>query len=181
MPLQLYERRVAMGRLRFALSVIDNISEWTVRIIGFVIPLIVVLIGYEVVMRYIFNQPTIWVHELSLLLWGSLFMLAGAYILLHGGHVNMDLVYARLSPRKRAIIDLVTSLLFFFFCGVLLWKGWIMASKSLAILEHSGSFWNPPVYLVKLTIPLGAFLLILQGIAKFVRDLMTTATGREFT
>jgi len=170
-----------VGRLRFSLSVIDNISEWTVMIMGFAIPLIVVLIIYEVVMRYVFNQPTIWVHELSQLLWGSLFMLVGAYILRHDGHVNMDLVYTRLSPRKRAILDLVTALIFFLFCGVLLWKGWTMASNSLAILEHSGSPWDPPIYLVKLTIPVGASLLILQGIAKFIRNTVTAATGRKIT
>jgi len=97
----------------------------------------------------------------------------------HKAHVNMDIVYARLSLRKRAILDLATSSLFFLFIVVMLWQGVILASKAVAVLEVTTTAWAPPVWPVKLMLPLAALLILLQGIVRFVRDLETAVTGRE--
>jgi TRAP-type mannitol/chloroaromatic compound transport system permease small subunit len=162
---------------RIALATIDKVSEWTGKLVSLFIPLMVVIIGFEVVARYIFNRPTIWAHELTMMFFTALVMLSGASVLRHGAHVNMDLVYSRLSPRAKGVLDMVSSILFFLFCGVLFWEGTKMALRSLSLGEHSGTFWNPPVYLIRCVIPVGALLIILQGLAKFVRDTFTVVVG----
>jgi len=166
-------------KLSFFLHVIDNISDWSGKLVSFLIVFMIGLISYEVVLRYIFNAPTIWSHETSLFLYGAYAILAGAYTLRHRWHVNMDIVYARLSQRQRAIVDLLTSALFFVFCIVLLWHGGQFALRSLQLLETTTTPWDPPLYPLKLTIPVAAFLLLLQGLAKFIRDLIIAITGKE--
>jgi TRAP-type mannitol/chloroaromatic compound transport system permease small subunit len=106
------------------------------------------------------------------MLFGTYAILGGGYILLISGHVNVDIVYSRFSVKTRAAIDIVTSLLFFLFCGMLFIYGGSLAWDSLSRFEHSQSAWNPPLYPAKLMIPLAAALLILQGITKLIRDLL---------
>lgn len=137
----------------------------------FLILLLMGMILYEVVARYVFNSPTFWAMEGGQMVFGAYFILVGGYILLHGGHVNMEVVYVRLPSRQRAILDLISSSLFFIFCGLLLWKGAQLAWTSVQIGECSQSSWAPPLYPIKLCIAIGAFLMLLQGLAKFIRDL----------
>lgn len=162
-----------MKRLIALLRVIDGISERSGKLLSFfLVPMCLVLV-YEVIMRYGFNRPTIFAYETSLFIYGAIGMLGGAYVLLHDGHVRMDAVYGRLSLRTRALIDLITVLLFFYFCALLLWQGWEMAYFSLTIKEHTGTPWSPPYYPIKLIIPIAAFLILLQGLVKFIRDLLS--------
>ncbi len=84
--------------------------------------------------------------------------------------MNVDIIYSHLSVKKKAALDVFTSILFFLFCGLLLYFGSAMAFESLTTLEHSQSAWDPPIYPVKLMIPLGAFLIILQGLSKLLLD-----------
>ena len=105
-------------------------------------------------------------------------MLGGGYVFLHEGHVRLDALYERFTPRVKAILDLITFIFFFIFCGVLIWKGWLMGWDSLMMLERTQSAFAPPLYPIKLVIPVGAGLLILQGLAKFIRDL-SIATMRN--
>lgn len=159
--------------------VIDVISEWSGKLVSFLILPLIIFIVYDVVMRYVFNAPTDWAHEVSYFMFGALWVIGGAFALRFGAHVKMEVIYERLPLKVRAILDLITAPLFFAFLGVLLWTGWELAWSSVLRLEHSNSFWSPPVYPVKLIIPLGAFLFLLQGIVKFIRDLITATTGRE--
>jgi len=85
----------------------------------------------------------------------------------------MDILYNRLSLRGQAIIDLVTSIFFFIFVGLIVWTGWEAGWRSLQIGEASDSSWGPPIYPIKLIIPVGGFLLLIQGVAKFITDLST--------
>ncbi len=166
-----------MRKRKSLLSIIDAISEQTGKVASFLIICIVLVLVYEVVMRYVLNQPTIWVHELTQFLFGPYFLFAGAYCLLYKAHVSVDIVYTRFPARMKAIMDLVTSILFFLACVVLVWKGWDMAWTSLSNLETSATTWDPPVYPLKMIIPLSAFLLLLQGLAKFIRDLQSAIKG----
>jgi TRAP-type mannitol/chloroaromatic compound transport system permease small subunit len=159
------------------LHFIDNISKWTGRVVSFLIVAMTFFICIEVVARYLLNRPTIWVHETSAMLMGAYIIFGGAYTLHTGGHVNMDVVYGRLLPKKKALIDVITFWLFLLFCGALLWMGGDSAWRALRNWEHSGSLWNPPIYPFKLILPIGVFLLLLQGLAKFVRDAITLVTG----
>ena len=139
------------------------------------------LLVYEVIMRYGFNSPTIFAHETSLFLYGGTGMLVGGYVLLHNAHVRMDAVYGRLSPRSKAILDLITASIFFYLCGLVLWQGWGMGYRSLMAGEYTMTPWAPPYYPLKMAIPVAAFLILLQGLAKFIRDFFLAFRGRELS
>ena len=160
---------------------IDDFTDLVGRIISLLVIAMCVIILYEVVARYIFNNPTIWAHELTTFIFGGLILLGGSYTLRHRAHVNLDLLYRRLPLRPRAILDVCSHLFFFFFCGVLMWKGWEMAASSLVAGEHTMSKWAPPLFPVKVAIPLGAFLMLLQGLSKYIKDFLTAVTGKEIT
>lgn len=160
------------------LKAIDQINGRVGRIVSyFILPLLFVIL-YEIISRYLFNSPTIWAHETSQMLYGAYVILLGGYVLQRGGHVNVEILYGRLSPRKRALIDLFTWLLFFYFCGLLLVKGGEMAWDSFKVRETEPTAFGPPVYPIKMTIPIGAFLILLQGLAKFIRDLHLAISGK---
>lgn len=158
---------------------VSNISEWSGRGVSIVLFLLVGVLTYEVITRYVFNSPTIWAHQLSLFLFGTIGMIGGAYVLLHKAHVNLDILYSRLSRRKQAILDLITAPLFFFIIILMIWAGGSFALRSWTILEPSSTVWAPPIYPFKTIIPLGAFLLLLQGVAKFIRDHYFITHGKE--
>lgn len=168
-----------MQKIKVCLRIVNSVSEWTGKFVSFLVIVIIGVTIWEVVLRYVFNAPTIWAFDAAYLIFGAYGVLGGAYTLYLRGHVNVDIFYGRLSLRTRAIVDLVTSIFFFLFCGLLLWKGGEMAWDSLKIMERGSSAWSPPVYPIKMTIPIAAFLLLLQGLAKFIRDLLIAATGRE--
>ncbi|MFC1994790.1 TRAP transporter small permease subunit [Chloroflexota bacterium] len=168
-----------MEKARRIASLIDVTNEWIGRIASILLPCVMFVILFEVVMRYVFDSPTIWVHETSAFFFGAAIMFGGAYTLLHNGHVNMDLFYARLSPRVKAVLDMITSVFLFAFCGVLLWKGAEWALNSWQLLETSQTSFGPPLYPIKTVIPIGASLFILQGFAKFIRNLIVATGGRS--
>ena len=168
-----------MRVLRNCLLVIDRINEWVAKLVSWAIILIIGSTAYEVVMRYVFAAPTEWSFELNYLVNGAYFLLLGAYTFAARGHVNVDIIYARLSARKKAILDLFTAPLFFFFTYMMLIYGMRFALKSLTYRETLSSAWAPPIYPVKMVIPVAAAMLILQGLAKFIRDLHTALTGRK--
>ena len=165
--------------VKVVLSGIDTVSEWSGKVFSMIILIITGLLMFEITMRYIFNAPTIWAHETCQHLFAGYSILAGAYVLLYYAHVKVDVVYARFSPRRRAIIDSVTYLFFFIFVGLMLWHGIGMAAHSVRLNEVSFSPFAPPIWPLKLTIPIGAFLILLQGLAHFTRVLSMAVTGKE--
>ena len=164
---------------RSLLKIIDSISEWAGKCTSFLILPGIAVLAWEVISRYGFNQPTMWAHGTSQRLFAIYYILGGAYVLRYRDHVNVDLIYSRFPPRTKAILDLITSLAFFVFCGVLLWQGLGFAMTSLSQLEPDATPWRAPVYPVKLMIPVGALLILLQGLANFSRNLVTAITGRK--
>lgn len=168
-----------MKKLKSFLRCIDAISEWTGKGVSYLILPGILILSWEVVSRYAFNNPTMWAHGTSQRIFATYYILAGAYVLRHNQHVTVDIIYNHLSLRKRAILSLIGSIFFFIFCGVLLWKGLDFAWTSLSQLEPDETPWRAPLYPFKMMIPLGAFLILIQGLAKFIRDLSTAITGRE--
>lgn len=164
---------------RSLLKIIDSISEWAGKCTSFLILPGIAVLAWEVISRYGFNQPTMWAHGTSQRLFAIYYILGGAYVLRYRDHVNVDLIYSRFPPRTKAILDLITSLAFFVFCGVLLWQGLGFALTSLSQLEPDDTPWRAPMYPVKLMIPVGALLILLQGLANFSRNLVTAITGRK--
>lgn len=167
-----------MSKLNSILKSIDRLNDWVGRRICWLVVAIFALLLVEVIRRYVFNSPSVWANELTQMLFGAFVILSGGYVLRWDGHVSVDIVQAHLPKKARAVVDIVTSSLFFLFTGVLLYYGGSMAWDSLIGWEHSESAWNPPLYPIKLAIPLGALLLILQGLAKLVRDILTLV-GRD--
>ncbi len=151
--------------------IVDTVNARLARVLSFLLLALCLLMVYEVVMRYLFNDPSHWAFESSLFIYGGIGILGGGYVLLHGQHVRLDVFYGRLSPRNKAILDLVTVPVFFLVLVVLLWQGGVKAYDSVLIREVTASMWGPPVYPVKIIIVVATFLLLLQGIAKFIRDL----------
>ena len=158
------------------MSAIDKISGWSGKIFSFLAVIVVGVISYEVIARYAFNAPTIWAHETMTFLCGIYYVMGGAYTLYLRQHVKIDVFYVRLSPRAKAIVDLVTFPLLFVYLGVLIWGGTDFAWSSFVSHETTGSTWSPPVYPLKMSVPVGAFLMLLQGVPKFIRDFNVATT-----
>jgi len=160
---------------------IDAISEWSGQVLGWLIVIMVGILLWEITLRYAFNSPTYWAHETAQHMFAAYSVLAGAYVLLHFQHVKVDFLYGRFPPRGRAILDLVTLLMFFLFIIVLLMLGVQQTLLCLRIKEIAIGVWGPPMYPVRSTIPIATFLIALQGLAHFIRSLSTAITGRELT
>ena len=155
-----------------ALRGITRFNDWLGRGVALLLLVIFALLMAEVFFRYVAGAPKVWTGELTQMLFGIYAVLSGGYILAHAGHVNVDILYGRLPMRAKAIIDVFTSLLFFLFVGALVYFGSSLAYESISFWERSQSAWNPPLWPAKLAIPLGAVLLLLQGIVKLVKDIL---------
>ena len=149
---------------------IDRLSLFTGEYVAFWSVIAVFVYYYEVMVRYVFNSPTNWAHESMFLMFGMQYLIAGAYAMLTESHVRVDIFYARFSTRGKAAVDLLTSVFFFIFAGTLLATGWIFARDSIGQGEVSFTEWGIEYWPVKCVIVLGAVLLLLQGIAKVVKD-----------
>ena len=161
------------------LRLIDDLSEWTGKAVSFLILGLGFVFCYEVVMRYAFDRPTIWAHEFSAMLFGTAMIISGAYVLRFDGHIAMDILYNRFSVRGRAILDVITYFVLTLpFLLVLIWFGGVSAWRSLISLERDSTFWGPPIYPLKIMLPIGAFLFLLQTLPKLVRDLALVFGGK---
>ena len=141
--------------------------------------LMVIVVFCGVVARYFFNTPIHWVPEFSQFLFGASFMIASAHVLKIDGHVRIDIFVQRMSRRARAMFECFSSSAFWIFSMVLLYKGFEMAMRSLKNLETSGTYWDPPVYPIKIVIPFAAALLMIQGFAQLVRNINASVKGNE--
>jgi TRAP-type mannitol/chloroaromatic compound transport system permease small subunit len=168
-----------MSLIRTFIRFVDKLNYWVARIVSWTVVLIMLATAYEVIRRYVFNSPTQWVFEFNYLVHGMYFMLMGAYVLAVRGHVNVDIFYARFSLRGRAILDCITSPLFFFFIIMMLYHGYGFAMKSISFRETLSSAWAPPIYPFKAVIPVAAVLILLQGLSKLIQDVHIVFTGRE--
>ncbi len=159
------------------LTAIDSISDWSGKIFSILFVAATFTIVFGVVRRYVFNAPTLWQGELTTYLCAATYMVGGAFVQLSGAHVRVDIFYRLWSPRLRAIIDLVTAPVFFLGLGLMFWVGAEWAGQGIKLGATSGSPWNPIIWPVRLLIPLGSFLLLLQGLATFIRDIGIARTG----
>jgi TRAP-type mannitol/chloroaromatic compound transport system permease small subunit len=155
--------------LDWVLNAIDTLSEWTGRIVSILVPLSALVVLFEILARQ-FGITQNFALELSQFMFGATFVLGGANALKLGAHVTVDIVWTRLTPRQRAIVDLVTSVFFFIYVLILIWKGWDVALRCFLLNEHTDSAWAPIRWPVKMLIPVGAFLILIQGLAKYTRD-----------
>src|SRR4051812_42916558 len=159
---------------------IDTVSYWSGKAFAWLIMALTFVVSIEVFKRYILNAPTAWIFDLNNMLYGTLFMMCGAYTLAQAGHVRADFVYIYLKPRAQATLDLILYFLFFIPCMIgLIYAGAGFAADSWRIGEHSTvTAEGPPVYHFKTVIPVAGVLVMLQGAAEIVRCLVTLKTGR---
>ena len=158
---------------------IDAISTWVGKLFAWCIVILTLVVSYEVFVRYVLGKPTTWAYDVSYIMYGTLFMMAGAYALARNSHVRGDVLYRFLPVRVQAGIDLVLYILFFF-PGILalIYSGYGFAAFAWLIKERSSfSPDGPPLYHFKSVIPLAAFFLALQGIAETIRSAVALRTG----
>jgi TRAP-type mannitol/chloroaromatic compound transport system permease small subunit len=158
-------------------DLIDRIVVYAGTAVGWLIFPMCFLVFFDVLLRYLFNSPTIWAWDINVQFLGVMIAVGGAYTLLRGNHVGVDAVTVLLSRKKQIIIELVTSLFFFLGMGVLLWSGIQQAVFSVKTREISETFFAPPLYPLKTLIAVGFLLMFLEGISKFIRNLMALRQG----
>ena len=159
--------------------IVDLLSYWSGKAFAWLIVAATLVISVEVFKRYILNAPTAWIFDLNNMLYGTLFMMCGAYTLALGAHVRADFVYGRLSPRAQAALDLALYFLFFI-PGILAlsYAGYDYAEESWRIGEHSTvTAEGPPIYHFKSVIPIAGALVMIQGLAEVVRCIQCLRTG----
>jgi len=154
------------------IKAITRLNEFIGRAAALLIFVLFAVLLLGVFYRYMLNAPTVWTTELTQFVFGIYGLLSGGYVLAHRGHVNVDLLYSALPLRARAGLDIFTSILFFLFTGALVYFGGQIAWESIQNMETSYSSWNPPVYPFKAMIPIAAVLLLVQGLAKLLEDIV---------
>jgi TRAP-type mannitol/chloroaromatic compound transport system permease small subunit len=161
------------------LLAVDRLSTRLGQLFAWTIVVLTFMITWEVFSRYALNQPHDWALNGQIMLYGTLFMMAGAYTLSKNGHVRGDVLYGFFRPRTQATIDLVLYVLFFL-PGIvaLTWAGWTYAQESLAIREKTFSATPLPLYPFKFVIPVAGAMLLLQGIVEIVRCALCIRDGR---
>ena len=158
---------------------IDKLSTWIGHAFSWLIVGLTLLISWEVFSRYALDSPHAWAFDAMIMLYGTLFMMAGAYTLAKNGHVRGDVLYGFFTPRVQAGLDL-TLYIVFFIPGVvaLAWAGYTYAAESWAIKEGSNiTAGGPPYYPFKTVIPVAGTFLLLQGIVEIVRCIICLKQG----
>lgn len=163
---------------RIAVRAIDALNRHIGHFVALSLMLVIALVVSEVVRRYVLEAPTTWGNELIGYLFAGYILLGGGYTLLHRDHVNMDILYSRLAPRTQAILDVMTASFVLIYCFVLLRETGTMTYEAWESGQRGNSDWSPPLFPVYLVLPVGAALILLQAIAKLLRDLHLALTGR---
>ena len=165
--------------MRGVLLFIDMVSAWVGKCFGWLILVLTLGVSYEVFVRYLLRSPTTWAFDISYMMYGALFLMAGPYALSRNGHVRGDVIYRLWRPRAQAWVDLVLYIVFFIPAVLaLIYSGWNFASMSVTFKEVS--IFSPagvPVFPLKSLIPLAGSLLLLQGLAEIGRCILCIRQG----
>ncbi len=165
--------------MRNLLLFVDKVSTWVGQAFSWLILSLTLLISWEVFSRYVLNHPHPWAFDTMIMMYGTLFMMAGAYTLAKEGHVRGDVLYGFFPPRLQAWIDLILYVCFFIpgiiaFC----WAGYLYAGESWAINEHSNiTSEGPPIYPFKTVIPVAGLFVLVQGVVEIIRCVICIKQG----
>ena len=168
----------APGLVR-AVRAIDKFTDTTGIWVAWLNMPLVLVVGWEVVARYVFNAPTTWSFDLTYMLYGAIFMLGSAFALHKGAHIRTDFFYDKWSVKTKGIIDAV-SYIVFFFPSILLfgWVGWTEGFYSFSISEVSEqTTWRPILWPFKMVVPLACLLLLIQGVSELIKSFYAARTG----
>ena len=158
---------------------VDKLSTWVGQAFSWTIVLLTLHVTWEVFSRYVLDHPRAWAFDAMIMMYGTLFMMAGAYTLAKNGHVRGDVIYGFFPPRAQAALDL-TLYIVFFIPGViaLVWAGYYYAAESWAIRESSNiTAGGPPYYPFKTVIPVAGAFVLVQGIVEIVRCVICLKVG----
>lgn len=159
-------------------DIVDGVNEKVGRYACWIAMPIMLVILFEVFMRYIFNMPTIWAWDSVKIMLLPYVILTAGYGLVRNVYIRVDFIFAKLSPRAQAWVDLVlTNSMFFFFLSILLWQSGNEAVHSWGAHERLESLWAPKLYPVKTLAVIGVFLMWLQGIVSAIRNIIEIKTG----
>jgi TRAP-type mannitol/chloroaromatic compound transport system permease small subunit len=161
------------------LLTVDKISTFVGQAFSWLIVALTLMISWEVFSRYVLDRPHAWAFDVMIIMYGTLFMMAGAYTLAKAGHVRGDVLYGFFEPRTQATIDLILYIVFFL-PGVfaLTYAGYFFAAESWAMNEHSSiTAEGPPIYPFKLALPLAGAFLFMQGLVEIVRCVVCIRQG----
>ena len=161
---------------------IDRFTEWTGNAFAWLCVPLAIVVFYEVVSRYFFDDPTIWAYDMAYMLYGALFMLGAAFALRRGAHIRTDMLWEKFSDRTKGKIDFYAYILFFF-PGMILLFG-----TSIDDAWHAFTFselseqtpWRPYLWPLKAVVPLSALLLLIQGVSEILKSWYMMRTGKEF-
>ncbi|HET7795941.1 MAG TPA: TRAP transporter small permease subunit [Rhizobacter sp.] len=160
------------------LHLADRISTWVGKAFAWLIVALMLVVCAEVFKRYALNAPTAWIYDINNMMYGTLFMMCGAYALAHDAHVRGDFLYGSFKPRTQASLDLVLFIVFFLpGIGALTWAGWDYFNTSLAMREQTFNATPLPVYPFKFVIPVAGAVVMLQGVAEIIRCVVCLRTG----
>jgi len=170
-----------MRRLWRYCSIIDSANEHIAKLLIWLILPLIAIFCWEVLLRSVFNLPTIWAHESTQYFYGAYFALGGAYALKAGTFIRVDILIERIKPRRRAIVEAITGLVALAFIVALVWKGADIAFYSIKIGEKSETAWGPPIWPIKITVVVGSLLLGIQFLANYIRTLIFAIKGKELS
>jgi TRAP-type mannitol/chloroaromatic compound transport system permease small subunit len=160
--------------MEFVSRAIDTIVKRQAEVSSLLMAVLVVFVCYEVVMRYIFNAPTVWGLELTTYLFGIHFVMGYSYTELHHGHVRVDILSARLPPKAQDVIHIfLTAVITLPLVGLLAVWAWDNAITSTLILERLSSAWAPPLWPIKLFMAVGFTLLFLQVLSNLIKRFLS--------
>lgn len=170
----------AFSLIKKYVKTMEQISIFVGKVFSFLIIPMVILQACETILRYVFDRPTIWSWELAMLLYGAHFIVGAAWVMTYDGHVKTDMLFSKLSRTKQNIVELALyTVLFFPFVSVMIWKCTQNTLYSIAIREKTSTMWAPPIYPLKIIITFAFLLLLLQGIAKWLKLFVQYTKGEE--
>ena len=165
-------------RSQTVLHAAERLSTWTGKAFSWLIVLLMTVVCVEVFKRYALNAPTAWIYDVNNMMYGTLFMMCGAYTLSKDGHVRGDFLYGSMRPRVQASLDLALYIVFFLpGVGALTLAGWDYFQDSLAMHEQTFNATPLPVYPFKFIIPLAGTIVLLQGLAEILRCIVCLRSG----
>lgn len=172
--------RSFVRKIRVLVNCIDAISEWSGKIFSWLVVAIITLSLFEVFTRRFLGKPTIWTHEIISYLFCGAVLLTIGYTMKHKAHANVDIIYENLSPKTKAIWDLISYALFLvIFTIVILYEGTRFAAISWSMMERTPSAFNFYIFPAKTILPVGFFLVALQMVSDIVKNIVFLAKGES--
>lgn len=158
-------------------AAVNAVNEWTGKVVVYLVPLLMLVVVYGVIMRYVFNRATLWGLETSEFIFLVTIALAGGYTLLHDRHVNVEMVYSRLGTRAKAIVGLITVPILLGFVAILFQQSLGETIESYRGWLRAPTYWKPYLFPVYTLMTVGVTLIFFQGLGMLIKNVITAITG----